>query len=100
MEEIVEIKAELARLEERIIALDEKADLYHDQSKEAHQGLSEKVCRIATMVEETLKRQQEVIFQTKDKVNELVRDRAWMIAIFGLFWGLMIAYIEWRGHKG
>jgi hypothetical protein len=94
--ETVDVK--LARLEERMISFDQKADLYHEQDTAQHQVINDELSKMKKVIEGVVKNYSDRLNKNRDDINGVLRDRKWVIAIFGLLYGLMIAYIEYRSR--
>lgn len=88
------IQAHLARLEQVVISLDKKVDCYSDQSNEQHQDLKNDLISLSQEFNDVIEKQNDKLQTQREDILTFKRDKAWMISIFGLFWGIMVIYIQ------
>ena len=88
--------SQIARLDERMISLEEKLDLFQKQLSENHQTLrSDLFClkkELKSFVYDNAKKNEQV----RDDINTLKHDKVWMTSIFGLVWAIVLIYINWK----
>ena len=99
----IELKVQVGRIEERVSffvdridSLEEKIDLHAAQSAEQAKQVSEKIDNFASTVIAKQKTQDDEIQDSRDKINELRRDRAWVIGIWGF---VQLGFFAWLKLK-
>lgn len=107
------IETKIVRLEERMVALDQKIDFAHEQNDKQHEMVAKELSKLSSLIEQTaLHQSNEIrdnkkeidkntkqIFEHHDKIQTFERDKKWVIGLLGLMWALFLAYIEFRIHK-
>lgn len=88
------ISAHLARLEERIVALDQKVEINHNRNTEQRQSIQTELARVHSLLVLSLKEHTKEITKLRDDTNTIKRDRVWFTSLFGLFWALLLIYVE------
>jgi hypothetical protein len=86
----------LARVEERIIALDQKVELHQQRDSDQHHLLQSEIRSVHQLLVMNLKEQSVKIERNSDDINSLKRDRVWIVSLFGLIWAGLVMYFEYR----
>lgn len=94
------LKVQVARLEERIVGLDQKIEQHNDVSSLSHATLAAEVRTLSEYIKGTLSRHSEKLDSHQSQIQELKRDRSWVIGIFGVLWAALIAYVNSRFRGG
>lgn len=84
----------IARLEERIVALDEKVDLHQQRDSDQHKLLQNEIQAVHNLLVIALKEQSRKIQKNTDDIGTFKRDRVWIVSVFGLLWGILVTYIQ------
>lgn len=84
------LKVQVARLEERLVGLDAKVDQHNEASAASHAALSAEFRSLSEHLKHTLDK----IESHGSQIQDLKRDRTWVVGIFGLMWAAAIAYFN------